>query len=166
MKLKAFFYRGDRDPAGDWDVEVSTDGATRDDRHTDLIATGISRDWIQLATIQDPDFATKLLHQTYAVSVDKHPWDSGNEWYVTPLVQGVVVEHQWAREYQRDQVGWYSWDLVHAVVVLTQWIGYMRQNTVSLDPITSRSAVFTIDVHNWQPAGSLRDLGWKSAVGD
>jgi hypothetical protein len=163
MKLTAFYYTGPRDRIGNWEIEASVLGPERDVPHSDMIDRGLSADWIRLLSSVRPEFLGLLLSGQYVAPVDKHPWDGGNEWYVTPLREGVVVEHQWLQEYQRDAVGWYSWELVRAVVVLTQWCDAMRKNEASLDVTNLRGARLTIEVKNWSPAKPLGSLGWKSA---
>jgi hypothetical protein len=161
MRLTTRHHVGERAPGGMWEIEVST-GLARDERHSTLIHRGLSMDWFELSLGSDR-FSGLLRDGGGVVLPDKHPWDAGNEWYITPLKEGVVVEHQWLNEYQDDGVGWYSWDLVRAVGVSTCWRSAMHANKESLREATSLSARFTIEVIDWQPTEKLKSLGWKSA---
>jgi hypothetical protein len=163
MRLTACYYVGPRDRDGSWEIEASLLTSERSIPHSDMIDRGLSSDWIRLTPSIRTEFLESLLSGRYVAPVGKHPWDGGNEWYITPLKEGVVVEHQWLQEYQRDGVGWYTWDLVRAVVVLTQWCDAMRKNEAALDVATLHSARLMIEVKNWKPAQSLASLGWKSS---
>jgi hypothetical protein len=161
MKLTAHHHVGARARDGTWEIEVSI-GSSRDERHSTLIDRGLSMDWFEFSLGGDR-FSALLKDGGGVVLPVKHPWDAGNEWYITPLKEGVVVEHQWLNEYQDDGVGWYSWDLVRTVGVLTRWRAAMQANAESLREATALSARLTIEVIDWQPAEKLKSLGWQSA---
>jgi hypothetical protein len=163
VQLIALFDSGPRSGGGRWSVQAADTSGQHEVFHSEVIGDGLSSDWISLYSIRKKDFASLLFSGSYVATSDKHPWDAGNNWYVTPLNEGVVVEHQWLQEYQRDKVGWYTWDLVRAVVVLTQWCDAMRKNEAALDAATLHSARLTIEVKNWKPSQSLASLGWRSS---
>jgi hypothetical protein len=162
MKLRAFHYIGPRALHGCWDIEVSLDGTSRHEDHSGCIERGVSADFVHGYATSDPTFIPRLLSGELRVSVDQHPWGAGNEWYFTPLAEGLVVEHQWSEDFQRGGVGWYTWDLVRAVIELTQWNARMGQNPSGLGADALKTACFALEVPHWQPLQSLTSLGWKS----
>jgi hypothetical protein len=162
MRLTAFFENSPR-IGGLWCIEAFLIEDIKDEHHSERICFGLSADWASMFFANREEFDRKLLAGELLASVAEHPWGAGNDWYITPLFEGVVIEHQWQQEYQRENVGWYSWDLVRAVVLLTRWCESMKQNEFGLDPKTLNSARFSIEVQNWMPAKTLASLGWKSS---
>jgi hypothetical protein len=164
MNLSAFFYVGPRNKGGTWEIEASLGADIRDDLQSQLIFFGVAMDFIEL---QETAYGKRLEHLLAGDGicvVGDHPSCAGNEWYITPLKEGVVIEHQWSEEFQRDGAGWYTWDLVRAVVELSIWRNRMRENLSGLGIDTLRSARMSVKVHNWKPPQSLASLGWKSCM--